>query len=229
MKRADLFETDLTGSARKLWLCLVSRSDDSLRCAAPIGVYQADTGLSERTVQYLLEKLKFGGYVALERGGNGRGKCNTITLVSPVKGAKSAKKGCKEMSNEINETGHSAPIVSSQQAEFAPLSPKKDNLRDTPRAINREAALRARRKFVRDGYLSFIAYLGPDQYPTIPGLAKELCMKPEVVRRDLDHAFRNLDVPVELQLRLRKSERKWGRQKMGKPTTTHFDRFPDDE
>lgn len=93
-----------------------------------------------------------------------------------------------------------------------------------PRRINQAALVLARRQVVRDGYLSFIAYLGPDQYPTVPGLARELGMKPEVVRRDLDYLFRNLDVPVELQLRLRKSERKWGRQKIGKPKSSCFER-----
>jgi hypothetical protein len=66
----------------------------------------------------------------------------------------------------------------------------------------------ARRKQVRDGFLSMVALLGADGYVTVTGLAKELGMAPEKVRNDLIALFRSLDIPLDLHKRLRKSQRK---------------------
>jgi hypothetical protein len=57
--------------------------------------------------------------------------------------------------------------------------------------------------------------MNEDEYITAPGLAKHLGLTSGVVMRDLMALFRSLDIPLQAQLRFRKSQRKpWHWRKM---------------
>jgi hypothetical protein len=189
-----------------VFLALAARCDGAVSCSATAEEIGRASGISARHVKRILVELEAAGRLQIERR-TGRGNGHNYLPIADhtnVKRVTCMHTNNLENANEISERVTSVSYSTVVDEGDVILSEEIAHRRDR----DKRAIVVARRQRVRDGFLSFIAMLDAGQYVTVPALAHELGMSPNIVRTDLQAVFRSLDISIPDQMRLKKSQRK---------------------
>lgn len=227
MNLQSAIDAEIDGSARAVFLALAFMCGGDDTCTAAVAEIMTATGLSRRCVFAQIAKLEASGNLQVERRAGRGNPSNFRPIVNhgPVKRVHGGKTMQAEKPNDFGQRVHDKTQNSLYRVVDDDACTLSDEIRGR-RCLDKRTQVIRRRQAVRDGYLSFIAMLDAGQYVTVPALAKELGMSPNVVRGDLNALFTSLDICVEDQMRLRKAERRpWHFRKITRqPITNHAER-----
>jgi hypothetical protein len=195
-------DVPLRGPAKAVWIALVFRANSKNECWPSLDRIVLDVGLGKSTVCRALDELETLGLIFRRRSEGGR--------TSSRYGINCARAG--QLTVPERDTKYNGKKESDVDVE---MSRTQRELRD----VNKSLKLQRRKTQVRDAYLAACAILGPGQYVTIPALAHDLGMPAAQVRSALMAVFKTInEVPIDLQMRLRRAQRKpwnWGLEKHG--------------